>query len=218
MIVVIQCAASKVSDAGHLRALDGTPILFVADPPKAPYSEKFRYAKPDGASDTGRTWREVLLEYNRAPNGNPLGLCQAYALYDNAVYGRLVAYLGANKVYILSAGWGLIGAPFLTPNYDITFSQSADAYKRRRKGERHEDLCMLADADDSVVFLGGKDYVPLFCALTSGRGGQRIVLYNSDFPPNAPGCVLQRFVTTTRTNWHYECANALISGKINIHG
>ena len=27
---------------------------------------------------------------------------------------------------------------------------------------------------------------------------------------------LKRFETTTRTNWHYECANALIDGSLKV--
>ncbi|BAU49572.1 hypothetical protein SVA_3024 [Sulfurifustis variabilis] len=42
-------------------------------------------------------------------------------------------------VFILSAGWGLIGAAFLTPVYDITFSNSADDYKRRRRRNQFDD-------------------------------------------------------------------------------
>jgi hypothetical protein len=41
---------------------------------------------------------------------------------------RLVEKFGIEKVFILSAGWGLIRADFLTPNYDITFSGSAEAF------------------------------------------------------------------------------------------
>ena len=54
-------------------------------------------------------------------------------LYKNSAYEYLVNQLGEDKVFILSAGWGLIPAPFLTPDYDITFSGNAEAYKRRRK-------------------------------------------------------------------------------------
>ena len=37
-----------------------------------------------------------------------------------------------------------------------------------------------------IVFLGGKDYVPLFQALTAAYGGERIVFYNSRFAPASP--------------------------------
>ncbi|MCZ6860067.1 MAG: hypothetical protein O7I42_07295, partial [Alphaproteobacteria bacterium] len=94
---------------------------------------------------------------------------------------------------------------------------SADKYKRRRKIDRYDDLCMMpADNGQPVVFFGGKDYVSLFCSLTERINGQRHVYYNSANAPDAPGCLLTRFNTTTRTNWHYECAKAFIEGEIGI--
>jgi len=36
MIVVIQCAARKRSDAGYLKSPDGRPVIFVADAVSAP--------------------------------------------------------------------------------------------------------------------------------------------------------------------------------------
>jgi hypothetical protein len=211
MIVVIQCAASKRSDAGHLLLRDGKPVCFVAHPESAPTNNVRVYARPDDLSDTGKSWRSLLLEYNEAPSSNPLGLFPAYQLYENRTYGRLVDRLGVQKVYILSAGWGLIRADFLTPNYDITFSQSADTYKRRRRGDRYQDFCMLPHGtDEEIVFFGGKDYLPLFCILTAEAKGARKVFYNSARVPEVPGCVPQKFETTTRTNWHYECTNAFL--------
>jgi hypothetical protein len=83
-----------------------------------------------------------------------------------------------------------------------------DAYKRRRKADRYEDFRMLPDETaDEVLFFGGKGYMPLFCKLSAGVKSKRTVFYSSGHPPDAPGCVLAKFETTTRTNWHYECAN-----------
>lgn len=217
MIVVIQCAARKSPDAGHLRRRNGKPVFFVADPHSAPNDKSYLYARPDDQSDNGVSWRAVLLEYNKKPGNNPLGLLPAWRLYQNPTYGRLVDRVGIENTYILSAGWGLIAADFLTPDYDITFSPSADRYKRRRKKDRYDDLRMLpANTTKPVVFFGGKDYVPLFCSLTERVKGQRVLFYNSATLPDAPGCTLKRFDTTTRTNWHYECANAFIKEKIGI--
>ena len=67
-----------------------------------------------------------------------------------------------------------------------------------------------------ITIFGGKDYVPLFRSLTEHAKSQRVLFYNSVNPPNAPACALKRFDTTTRTNWHYECANAFIKGEIGI--
>ena len=111
----------------------------------------------------------------------------------------------------------MIRADFLTPHYDITFSGNADPYKRRRKEDEYADLCMVPDDTlDKIVFLGGKDYLPLFGTLTAKIRSPKIVFYNSSNSPRSKGCRLERFVTTTRTNWHYKCANALIDGRIRV--
>ncbi|MGH6824264.1 hypothetical protein [Methyloceanibacter sp.] len=211
MILIIQCAGRKRSDAGRLRTEQGKSILFVADPSKAPSDESDAYARPDDPSDTGPTWRERLKQYNAAPGDNPLGLCRAFELYENPTYRRLVHRFGLSKTYVLSAGWGLVGASYLTPAYDITFSVSGAPHARRRQRDIYRDLCLLPDdVTEPIVFFGGRDYVPLFCKLTNGLRSERLVFYNSQHAPEAPGCVLKRFRTTTRTNWHYECANAFL--------
>jgi hypothetical protein len=212
MIVVIQCAASKDADAGHLVTADGKPVTFVAHPEIAPKDNEF-YVRPDDAAGEGKSWRDILMEYNGKPADNPYRLLPAYRLYRNAVYRRLVERLGIGSVYILSAGWGLITANFLTPYYDITFSRAknVETYKRRGKTDRYRDICMLPDGiDDEIIFFGGRDYLPLFCMLTEKAQGKRKIFYNSALPPHVPGCTLERFETSTKTNWHYECANAFL--------
>ena len=223
MIVVIQCAGGKNPHAGCFRTEYGRPVKFVADPDRAPTDDKV-YKRPDDPADSGRSYREELVEYNRSPGDNPFDLLPAWRLYTNPAYIELVDTYGTENVFILSAGWGLIASDFLTPDYDITFSNSArgdDAYKRRRRNDVFMDLSMLpADRTGPIVFLGGKDYVPLFCRLTKGVKSERIISYcysgNSDNPPPAPGCRRLRFETSTRTNWHYECARALIRGDVAI--
>jgi hypothetical protein len=211
MIVIIQCAAGKRPNAPCLKGEHGRPVRFVADPASAPVDGTQAYARPDDLSCSGKPWREVLWEYNNGTLNNPLGLFSAYRLYQNRIYARLVDRLGPKNIYILSAGWGLIAADFLTPDYDITFSQSAERFKRRLKGDRYLDYCMLSDRiDEEIVFFGGKDYIPLLCSLTQGRGRSRRLFYNSVHPPQAPGWILERFATSTRTNWHYECAAAFL--------
>jgi len=217
MILVIQCATSKPPDAGHLVTANGKRVDFVADPQAAPANASRIYARPDDISDSGTSWRTVLLKYNQERRGNPLGLYPAYQLYKNKTYGRLVERFGMQNVFILSAGWGLISADFLTPYYDITYSPSADDYKRRRKSDRYDDFHMLPDnTEDDIVFFGAKDYLRLFGSLTQSVRGTRIVYYNSTSAPLLEGCNLRRFETTTRTNWHYECANAFLNGDISV--
>lgn len=200
MIVVIQCAARKYENAGCLTTRDGKPVIFVGDPDAAPPREDCLYARPDDQSDQAGSWRDVLVRYNENPSSNPLGLLPASGLYANGTYRALVEKFGKDRTYVLSAGWGLIAASFLTPYYDITFSMSAEDWKRRRKRDTYADLCHLsADANENVIFIGGKDYLPLFVQLTASARARRTVFYNSATLPEAPGCYLVRFATATRT-------------------
>ena len=216
-IVVIQCAGRKQPNAGHLKSSDGRNVMFVAKPDEAPKDAPYAYAHPDGVDASGESWREKLLQYNREPTGNPLGLLPAWQLYQNPAYELLYRKCGPNNLYILSAGWGLIPADFLTPTYDITFSSSAEKYQRRYKQDRYDDFRKLSDdTAKPVVFFGGKDYVGLFCELTSRVQGPRCVLYNANNAPKAPGCQTRKFNTNIRTNWHYEAARTFTDGRMDL--
>jgi hypothetical protein len=212
MTIIIQCAATKRPDAGYLMSAAGRPVVFVADPESAPPDDAVLYARPDDTSPSGKSWRDVLLEYNKTAGDNALGLYPAYRLYQNRIYSQLVERFSQPNVYILSAGWGLIRADFLTPYYDITFSQSAERYKRRKKQDLYyRDFRMLPDVmGEEIIFFGGKDYIPLLCALTDNVTTPKTMFYNSERAPLADGWTAKRFETSTRTNWHYECAAALL--------
>ncbi len=218
-IVVIQCAGRKMPNAGHLRNSDGRKVMFVAKPDLAPATPGYVYTHPDDRADTGLSWREELQRYNQEQaTDNPLGLLPAWRLYQNPTYELLYRKYGPDDFYILSAGWGLLRADFLTPAYDITFSaaRNVDKYKRRGKQDSYDDLRMRpSDTTQPVVFFGGKDYVSLFCALTNQVKGPRHVIYNAIKPPNAPGCQLRKFETTTRTNWHYGAAHEFAKGRMD---
>ena len=211
--VVIQCAASKRPNAGHLTTEDGKPVFFVANTAAAPRKPDVVYRRPDDVALSALSWREVLTKYNAthgSAQANPLGLLPAWRLYRDPTYEYLVDRLSEDNVFILSAGWGLVSAAFLTPNYDITFAGNAEDYKRRQSHERYADSCMLPkDTSLPITFLGGKDYVPLFCRLTEGTSAERLV-YHVGEPPCAPNCRVVRFETNRRTNWHYECARRLL--------
>jgi hypothetical protein len=219
VIAIIQCAGTKRPHAGQLLRKDGKRVRFVADPAGAPPEDGVVYARPDDISDRRVSWRSVLLEYNREGDVTPFRLVPAWRLYRNDVYARLVRKLGIGNVYILSAGWGLIAASFLTPDYDITFSKVKREvkYKQRRKGDRYDDFNMLPDnTRERVVFFGGKDYLPLFSKLTWSIRGKRTVFFNSKDVPNVPGCELRLFETDASTNWHYLCANAFVEGNLML--
>ena len=188
--------------------------MFVARPDVAPPGGGQVYARPDDITDTGKSWRTVLQEYNAVPRDNPLRLLPAWQLYKNSMYEILADHYGQERLYILSAGWGLIRADFLTPNYDITFSkhQNVERFKRRGHQETYEDFTLPSDITESVVFFGGRDYIPLFCKLTAKTKGRRIVFY-AGTRTEAPGCTLRRFGNPF-TNWHYQCAKALVAGEL----
>lgn len=214
MIAVIQGSEGRQAHAGFLAARSGQRVLFVADPGQAPRAPGVSHARPDDASSFGVSWRKLVLGYNANPRNNPLGLLPAHALYPDEIYRRLLEDLGPKQTYILSAGWGLIGASFLTPNYDITLNRGADPFRRREPTDRYADFCMLPDDTDEDVYLfADADYLPLFCRLTASYPGRRIVFYQSEAPPEAPGCVLRKFDTTIPTNWHHECAREFLSDR-----
>jgi hypothetical protein len=195
--------------------MDGRDVMFVAGPGKAPQQTGMHYARPDDLSEGTNTWRDRLVAYNKTPGINPLSLLPAYQLYDNRAYQGLVSKFGIDKIFILSAGWGLVAANYLLPGYDITFSAMAEPYKRRVKQAVYRDFCALRDDSDDIVFLGGKDYLPLFCSLTKRFAVQKVVYYNSAMTPMLPPDYRAiKYLTTTRTNWHYECAGDLISGRL----
>jgi hypothetical protein len=217
MIVVIQCQGKKHC-GGSLSTASGQPVTVVAQPQLAP-ADGHVYARPDDLSEEGRSWREVLLDYNRSGR-NPQGLLAAYHLYQEPLYGRLAERVGLQDLYILSAGWGLIPATFLTPYYDITFSQvnPPHKYKRRLPADRYSDFAMIpAETSKRIIFFGSKSYVPLFCSLTRELRADRTVFYNTEYPPEAPGCTLKKYTRAKRdTNWQFDCASDFLDGTISV--
>ena len=183
--------------------------MFVARPDLVPHDDSFLYAHPDDDCGTGSSWRKVLESYNTKPGANPLRLLPALDLYCPPTYRLLVERFGIDRLYVLSAGWGLIRSDFLTPNYDVTFSTARNVpkFKRRTRHSTFHDCRMLSSTvSDHIVFFGGKNYVPLFCKLTSAVQSKRIVFYAGS-RPSAPGCTLKSFGDPF-TNWHYQCAQA----------
>jgi len=214
MRVVIQCAGRKTSNA-TFRTSDGRSVVFVACPANATADPAVLHAHPDDPSDrAGQTWRERVVAENAQPTlAEPL--IPAGQLYSDKAYATLERHFGVDRLFILSAGWGLVRADFLLPAYDITFSKAADTYNRRGKDRRFEDFNALStEPGDDTVFLGGKDYVPLFASLMKPVPGRKLILFQSKLPPAVPGFATQRYVTRKRTNWYYECAKKLVSGEM----
>lgn len=217
--VVIQCAGRKSPKAGYFQTKDGQRVVFVACPETAPRQEGTLYARPDEVSDDGEhTWRERLLSYNAQPRSNVCDLLPAWRLYRPGEYRALVDVFSSLHVFILSAGWGLIRSDFLTPYYDITLSRPSDKaerYKWRRPSDHYEDFCHLtADDAEPIIFMGGKNYRPLFENLTSDTRTRKTIYYRSDTVQRRPGFTYERYDSRRSTNWHYSCAKDLIAGRL----
>lgn len=237
MVVIMPCASDKSPCAGAMKQAGDKLVKFVAHPEEMPDDKKiphYVYARPyDIIPESGNSWRDVLCEYNKtykSTGSNPWRLLPAEKLYRPRaypnVYRRLVGKYGAKQVYILSAGWGLIDAEFLTPDYDITFYKKAPKWKRRYRQDPFDDLCQLRfDTTGPLVFFGLKDYMQLFGELTRSIECEKIVWYYNDTvqnssrtPPHKPDVDFRPFDTTSRhkRTWHYECATDLIDGTIKI--
>ena len=106
---------------------------------------------PDDSSGDGHTWRERLLAYNRGPTDNRLGFMPAYQLYLHNAYRALAKRFGLEQLFILSAGWGLIPATFLTPAYDITSGTSDHPAYHRRQDDVYENFCLMPDEQEEIV-------------------------------------------------------------------
>ena len=196
--------------------MDGKDILFVSNPGEANKEGAAVYAHPDDVADKGRRWKEELLRYNTTPSNNYLGLLPAWKFYNRTIFTQLYESPDID-LFILSAGWGLLSADFLIPNYDIAFGPQADPYERRGNKDTFDDLCMLPlNSEEPIIFFVGKAYLPMAYGLTHRAKAPRYVFYNSKSPPELPGFNLRLYETEVRTNWHYECAKDFLAGKVTI--
>jgi hypothetical protein len=198
-------------------------VNFVAHPELAPSQHETILARPDDPSDqSGKSWRDCIEEYNAAPGQNRFGLSPAYRLYSprppwDAVYVQLVEKFEQENVFVFSAGWGLIPSDYLTPRYDITFTNQADPYKVRKPSDRYNDFCKLkVDTGEDVVLFAPKGYIQLFNALTGTSSSRRFVFFHGHAPSTAKGCRLVPYSSGDNRTWHYSCATDFVAGRIGI--
>ena len=164
-----------------------------------------------------QTWREFLEN-----NQNDTNLREAYNLYTRNEY-RYLYNRYQNDFYILSAGWGLVKAKFRLPNYDITFSKSAENNNKRTYNiPTYEDFNQLeTNPDDDIIYVGGKDYLNLFYELTQNLPNKKIIYYKGKIPKQLPLLNQQNFIfrnyihskQNQNTNWHYELAGKYSNGE-----
>jgi hypothetical protein len=228
MDVVIQCAAGKDEVAGRFRTHNGRAVYFVANPELCKNTTEVMYARPDDRSDDpGLSWRDRLVQYEKTSRkDNAFHLPEAYLLYKHKAYRDLVRRFGCEHVFILSAGWGLIRADYLTPPYDITFNkrakqQNPPAFCNSTVGYEYFQQ-IPRGGTGPIVFLGGRDYHILFSELTAPLNRGRIVYIRAG-ESNSTWRATPKFEFDWRpfrvaalTNWHYQCADALATGKLTI--
>jgi hypothetical protein len=159
-----------------------------------------------------KSWRKYLEEHQNDKN-----LLMTYKLYSRKEY-RCLYEKFQNSLYILSAGWGLVGAEFKLPNYDITFSSKSGASNKRDKTTNFKDFNQLNISDnEDVVFIGTPNYVPLFIQLTKNLSNRKIIYWKSKslkkikVNDTFEYCY---FPNGTNRNWYYELANAIGCGII----
>ncbi|MYE22759.1 MAG: hypothetical protein F4Y01_02255 [Gammaproteobacteria bacterium] len=216
-VVVIQGGEDKVASAGHMVLPDGRPVVFVAEPGVAPSDPGMAYRRPDDRADGIQTFRDALVAYNGTPEDNPLGLLPAWRLYEDDAYRTLAEGVEPENLFILSAGWGLIESDFLTPTYDITFSNGVATYKRRRPRDSYNDLRRLPSQGTSrLVFAGGTDYIPFFLELTEGITTERIVFHHASRAPLATAAQFVPVESDDTNDWHLQWARDYAAGKVAL--
>jgi len=214
--VVIQCSATKAKNAGTFQ-VNGRTVRFVAHPELCQPNTTEIFAHPDDHLPSGgTTWREHLEAYNRGKS-NLANLLRAGDLYTpngSTAYQLLLQKFGYQDVYILSAGWGLIRADYLIPDYDITFAKhkKIGGQKKRGKKDSYQDLAQLTahrtSEGELVYFFGGLDYLPLFLKLTDGLDIWRRVYFTTtraDKLLKAERCCYIKYSAKREQNWHYDC-------------
>lgn len=215
MNIIIQCAGTKTKDEdSFLKDFSRRRLRFVADPTKF-VGEDVAYRPDDMIPNEARTWREWVGSLNAGNYPEGQRLFRAGDLYvprnKPYIYQRLIEEFGWQRVFILSAGWGLVRADFRIPNYDITFSHAKNVppYARRRvKDASWKDYCQLDMADRRpLVFFGTVKYISLLGKLTREYIGIKFAFYSADgseFDLEKAGFKVKKFARFT--NWHYECA------------
>lgn len=191
---------------------------------------------PDEKKDDKKTsWRDYLIK-----NQSDINLKKAFELYNPTKTKYPNVYLDLFNKYktnffILSAGWGLVNSEYRLPNYDITFSKGKKVPLNTIRNKNitaapiyhdfnqfiDENKNLLINPEEDILFIGGKDYLKLFYALTQDLPNRKIIYYKGLFPKGLPlnsqNIIFRKYyhsIPKTNTNWHYELANKISNGII----
>jgi hypothetical protein len=182
-----------------------------------------QYQPDDNSPIPNFTWKEYISsdEIQNSPQ-----LQEAKNLYKDDIYRKLADCFG-ERLYISSAGWGIIRNKFKIPKYDVTFKNNKDksTYRANKNGflkdlnHLKEDKTIIGKQD--IVFLGGLDYVTQFFELTKDLSSKKFILTNGNLCKKV-GKKLQKKITqsqlftvhnfnfTDRQNWHVSIAEYVI--------
>lgn len=225
MKVVIQCAGNKDEQSSTI-CRNGNELIFVANP-SIGTNQCSPWQNINGAN--GATWIECLRSFNDGipqalPDGITWGMgfpTNAINLYSNAIYQRLAATIGAQNVYILSAGYGLVRGTDVIPKYNITFSSGAKVPRNARITPNVRvplgTLRSNIEGDDPIhLFLTPKYISYWLNAFKHNIDLNRLVLHwrsVQSFPDmwrNNGGEIMHDI--TAKLNWQYIAANQFLDG------
>lgn len=238
-IIVIQCAERKTQKSWQWR---DRQVVFVANRNKYTESDPVPYEPDETIPDTNMTWRHAFLDHYRNKRKPDVlddadELPEAWKLYYpqypfQDIYKCLVNKCGKEKVFILSAGWGLVNADFQLPPYNITFTSEAHDYARISVKEllakllRYNPLDGVTDEDTTIYFFGGKHYRKLLYRYTDSVPVRKVVIYyyctNKDAQDKAQERENEHYEfrrynpkEASRRTWYYECARRFIKGGLD---
>lgn len=164
------------------------------------------------------SWRDYLIN-----NQNDNNLLEAYNLYTREEY-RCLHRKYKNNFYILSAGWGLVNSEFKLPNYNITFSDTANQINKRNNNlivpPLYNDFNNFTDVNkiplinpkEDILYIGGKDYLELFYDLTQDLPNRKIIFkYNNTDIPTPPNnsFLIISYLISYPSFWYYQLAKDL---------
>ena len=130
---------------------------------------------------------------------------------------NLIRSFRAENVFILSAGWGLVRADYLLPDYNITFSKRQNVPQESRRGKRESgwsDFNQLRDSvevSEEVHYFGGQDYLDLFYSLSAlDIQRNKFVIHHKAILVHRNGYQYDQYIGNVKTNWHYPAAAEFI--------
>lgn len=184
-----------------------------------PGTEKKIFATPDEViRNENITWRDLI---SKQENRNDL--TKAYKLYKHEIYKKLYERF-KNDLYIFSAGWGIVSAEFMLPNYDITFSDGKNIpdYAKRNKEFQFNDFNHLSgiDKNEIIIFIGLGKYLNSFLRLVGDLPNKKVVFYKDKMfnacaeKGTTKSIQFKRFEGGSNRKWHYLCAEDLINNNL----